>query len=129
MRGRWGWAGCIGVATLTLACGGGGSGRANPDDGGDCPPMLSYALTARPFLEKYCLTCHAPAARDRRGAPGDANFDVLAGIRAHGDVMHTFVQEGFMPPPEFPELPVPSAQERDDYVAWLECSGVAEGPR
>ena len=126
MKWSWCWAaGCIGLAMAALACGGDGDQPESPDAGDTCPPSLSYALTARPFVERYCLTCHSPGSPDRHGAPAAANFDSLAGIRARGEVMHTFVQEGRMPPPEFPELPQPSAQERDTYVAWLECSGSA----
>ncbi|MET0342968.1 MAG: hypothetical protein ABW252_18320 [Polyangiales bacterium] len=117
-------ASCGGLAIIAMGCGGSGS-QDSDDDHHECPPSLSYAQTAKPFVDKYCITCHGAASTDRRAAPRDANFDDLAGLRAHGTMVHTYVQEGRMPPPEQEGLPRPSAQERDTFVEWTVCSGIA----
>jgi uncharacterized membrane protein len=107
------------------ACGGGGGASSSGSD--DCPSEVTYATTAKPFVQKYCISCHSKSVSGtaRDGAPVGINFDDEKGLRAHGTHVHEYTDNGRMPPTDDLSLPQPSAFERDAFVEWTVCSGVA----
>jgi hypothetical protein len=100
--------------------------KENDDGGENCDPGVTYEAVGKPFVAKYCLDCHGENVDidDRIGAPEDANFDDLAGIRDHGSHVFENVQNETMPPKAHREQP--TTPERADFLDWLDCSGIAE---
>lgn len=90
--------------------------------GNTCPAELTYQTTAVPFLDKYCLTCHA---QKTAAALGEGHiFDTEALVREHGESMYEQVLSGAMPK----SGTKPGDDEKRDFLEWLECSGAtAEG--
>ena len=116
-----------GAALALIACG-------DDDDQGaeethdQCASGVTYALVARPFLEKYCLGCHSQSVvgNDARvGAPDDANFDTEAEVMEHGGHIYENLIDRMMPPADAP-AGQPTSAERDAMLTWLECSGASE---
>jgi cytochrome c5 len=109
----------LGLGAL-LAAGACGDDSADADS--DCPAELSYAKTAEPFLEAYCLACHSEKSA---AAVGDGHiFATEALVREHGESMYEQVLSGAMPKGGAK----PSDDEKRNFLEWLECSGAtAEG--
>jgi uncharacterized membrane protein len=116
MRGRSWLLLCVSVLSLA-ACG------SDKKEAGECPAELSYLTTAKPFVSKYCVSCHSVGSTDRGGAPADVNFGEEANLFTHGTHIHEYVNDKVMPPAGEPQ---PTAAERNAFIAWTECSGVSE---
>jgi uncharacterized membrane protein len=107
----------------------GACGDDDKDEGSDeapvntCEAAVSYESVGKPFVDKYCISCHSKSSSDRVGAPDDVNFDTLAGITEHGSHVAEEVAEEMMPPKTAKTQP--SAAERADFTDWLDCSGIA----
>ncbi len=100
--------------------------------GATCPPgsTLTHENFGRGFVGRYCTRCHdAHRSGDaRHGAPSDANFDTLRGIREHRAAIDALAAAGphafndAMPPSGAgPEGPVPLPEERRLLGEWLAC--------
>jgi uncharacterized membrane protein len=109
------------------ACGSDDSSGGDDDDdtANTCETGVSYAAVGKPFADQFCVSCHGKDVDvgDRVGAPEDVNFDTEAGLREHG--MHVFeeVMEEMMPPKDSKQ---PTADQRADFLDWLECSGASK---
>jgi uncharacterized membrane protein len=107
------------LALLALgACGGD-----EKDTAASCPDELTYLTTAKPFVEKYCISCHSEDSKNRVGAPPDVNFDEESGLFDHGTHVYEYVLDKTMPLSGFPQ---PTATERKAFTDWAKCSGVSE---
>jgi len=96
--------------------------------GTTCPSgsTLTYDTFGRQFMSNYCVRCHGSSITGtaRQGAPGDHDFDTLAGIHAT-ELEHIEEQAAAgpnqtntaMPPSE----PRPSQAEREKLGEWLAC--------
>ncbi|MEY4509838.1 MAG: hypothetical protein RLZZ450_1960 [Pseudomonadota bacterium] len=110
---------------LTLACSTLGACGSDPASSGpECPPAstLTYADFGKPFLTKYCSSCHAASVRGsaRQAAPTDDVFDTVAQVRAKSDeVVHEVSVEKSMP--FGPGSLKPSAAEREQFGEWVAC--------
>jgi cytochrome c5 len=102
------------------ACGDDDGDAAEEETPGECPDELSYAATAEPFLETYCLQCHSPTNAAKLG---DGNvIDSETRIREHGKGLYDLVLSG-----EMPKVGTVPAAEKQDFLDWMECSGAAAG--
>ena len=105
-----------------------------------CPQgsTLTYDNFGKPFMEKYCVWCHAEALprSKRNGAPLFHDFDSLQGVLQTPD--HIDQQTGigpeaenhFMPPDRCPSEPggslgvncaKPTDEERRQLAEWIAC--------
>lgn len=120
------WLAVTGVCALTAFGACGEDEKDGDDDTGEntCKPDQTYQAVGKPFIDKYCISCHSKDSDDRVGAPEDINFDDLAGIRDHG--MHIFdeVREEEMPPKAADEQP--DGDARAPFLEWLECEGISK---
>jgi len=107
------------AALLALPACGGDDKQASEQ----CPDDLTYLTTAKPFVEKYCSSCHSKDATDRSGAPPDVNFHDQSDLFDHGTHLYEYVLEKAMPPPNNPQ---PTATERTAFTNWVKCSGASE---
>lgn len=126
------------AAALALACGGdvdaghdhdseSEEGANYPPSGAECPSgsTLSYETFGKPFMDKYCVRCHASTlkAAARNGAPDGHDFDRLDGIRPVIEHIDQRAAAGpksvnsQMPPGD----PRPTEDERRQLGAWLAC--------
>jgi cytochrome c5 len=109
----------LGALLALGACGddSGDGDHAQEEAGEGCPPELTYASVAEPFLEAHCELCHSPKTA---ASLGDGNvIDSEARIREHGKGLYDLVLSGEMPKSGGP---VP-ADEKKDFLDWMECSG------
>lgn len=111
---------CWLVATLSLlasaACG-------DSSGGGACASGdLTYSSVGKPFVSKYCASCHAGSLTGaaRQGAPTGYVFDSLADIKRHSMDMHDDVVVTKVMPFGSSSLK-PSDAEREQFGAWLDC--------
>lgn len=118
-------AGCL-VALASSGCNGDDSEPTEPAS--DCPPggtTLTAQNFGQEFFQDYCTRCHSSTLMGpaRNGAPPEANFDTLAGIRAEleeidaragadGTEVHTSMPPG---------PPTPTDAERLQLSEWLAC--------
>lgn len=109
----------LSLAALT-ACG----DDPKPETVGDCATDQTFAKSAKPVLDKYCLTCHSTATAEKLGAGHD--FTTEDEVAEHGHAMVENLGGGDtpMPPDGFPQ---PTAAEKQKLLDWLDCSGAAEG--
>ena len=108
-------------AFLGLACAALLLGRAGSAD----KPEPGYAEAVRPFLAKYCLSCHSTKAR--KGSLDLERFSSLDLVRADLKpwlATVELVEAGEMPPKGKPQ---PSALEKKRLLAWLRGFLDAEG--
>ena len=108
-----------------VACGGGGSSPS----GAVCDTAgmaLTYANFGKSFMDTHCIRCHSSAktGAGRDGAPTDQNFDTLAGVQAHLDLIDTQAASG--PDGTNTSMPndtrtTPSDAERAMLGQWLAC--------
>ena len=97
------------------------SGATCPDDAGS----LTYDDFGKPFVESYCVRCHASELTGdaRRGAPLGHDFDSLEGILLVADHIDQLAAAGpdhvneTMPP----NGDKPSLHEREQLGQWLDC--------
>lgn len=88
----------------------------------DCPTggtTLSYANFGKPFLDRYCQSCHGSNASDRAGAPGEFIFDTQAQTQKHAArifARSADTNDSMPPGPEDPSL-----DERKKLAEWLAC--------
>jgi uncharacterized membrane protein len=104
--------------------------------GAVCDRRLSYRDQIQPFMQRYCVSCHAqdlPLTR-RHGAPGGQDFDTEQGLIAHADAIALRAAAGTeainrsMPPRSFGHSP--SDDERmmlGRFLACLEEDGASPG--
>jgi hypothetical protein len=77
-----------------------------------------FATQVRPFLERYCYSCHGPKKpKARLDLSGDATVAAVAGHLSRWERVWERLQAQEMPPEEAPRRP--SADERAAVVAWL----------
>ncbi len=93
-----------------------------------CPQAgttLTYTNFAKPFMEKYCTSCHDSdlMGAARQGAPTFHDFDTLSGIKSVSEHIDqttaagpASVNEG-MPQ----EGPIPTEAERFQLGEWIAC--------
>jgi hypothetical protein len=112
-----------------------------------CAPdsTLTYESFGKPFMEKYCTSCHAEDLRgvQRNGAPSFHDFDTLFGVRAVSDHIDETAGAGpaatntGMPPEECPstpggplnrDCPKPTLAERKQLAVWIACGMPSENP-
>lgn len=121
------WA--LGLLTLAaIGCGEDDKGGDDAAPGGDeCPSNLSYQKTAEPFIEQYCTSCHGEGVTGaaRVGAPEEHNYGTLALLQDSGHVTVERIDDADAPmPPK--NAPQPSAEELEDFLTWMDCSGTSE---
>lgn len=59
---------------------------------------LTWAAFGQGFVRTYCTSCHSASTANRRGAPGEVNFDGEAELAAWGArVRARVLEEGTMP--------------------------------
>lgn len=100
-----------------------------PPSGAVCPDgsTLTYENFAKPFMEKYCTSCHSSTlvGDARRGATDYHDFDTENGILAVADHVDWKAAAG---PDATNELmpvgsgPVPTTTEREQLGEWLACA-------
>ncbi|MFM8273845.1 MAG: DUF1587 domain-containing protein, partial [Gemmata sp.] len=76
-----------------------------------------YATTAKPLVQKYCLSCHS--AKDKKGSLDLERFATEADIRKAVKVWQGVIEQleaGEMPPKEHPQ---PTADEKKRLLAWV----------
>lgn len=130
MRRRdWTWA--LGMSVGLLACGDSKSGEEEEGkpSGATCPTdsKVTYNDDIKPFMAKYCTTCHdsSLSGSARHDAPGDHNFETMAGIvqgAHHIDVAAASGPDATnttMPPAGYP---APTTPERAKLGEWLACN-------
>lgn len=113
------------IAFATAACGEEGG----KPTGATCPQgsTLTYTNFGQQFMTDYCTRCHSSTATDRHGAPDDANFDTLNGVKAHS--AHVDEEAGSGPDatnegmPEDTDAtnPAPTTAERAMLSEWIAC--------
>lgn len=126
------------LTSVLVACGGSSptpTGTACPDPD---PNTLTYENFGKPFMERYCVMCHASMLTRsmRHGAPLYHDFDTLIGVLQTPD--HIDQQAGFgpdaentfMPPERCPstpggplaiDCPQPTDEERRNLAQWIAC--------
>ena len=88
----------------------------------DCPPegtTLTYENFGKTFVDGYCQSCHASAAKDRKGAPSNFIFDTYDQVveDKHRIFARAAADNDSMPPgPDDP-----SDAEREQLAEWLAC--------
>lgn len=88
----------------------------DPGPGTERPPD-EFAVSVRPFVEKYCLECHAGS-----GAEGGIDLDAFAGTADVRQDLETWeavidaLDSDYMPPDSMPQ---PTDQEVTALRAWL----------
>jgi hypothetical protein len=90
-----------------------------------CDPRLTWNNFGQGFTDRYCTKCHATSVHggERRGAPGDHNYDTVEGVRKDLDHLDQSAASGpaaendFMPP----YGPMPTQLEREQLGQWLAC--------
>ncbi len=122
-------AGLGGTVLLALCgCGGGDDDDNGEPTGNTCPPggtTLTAQNFAQPFFQSYCTRCHSStlSGPQRNGAPPDANFDTLEGIRAELEEINELAGADsagvntVMPPSD----PKPTDDERRQLNEWIIC--------
>lgn len=101
------------AAFSALACSKGTEGQAT---GATCPPAstLTYANFGQPFMDKYCLSCHA--GKDR------PSLSTQAQIKAEIDgIMKTTASGPTGTNDSMPEDQDVSVEERTQLGEWLAC--------
>ena len=105
---------------LAAGCGddGGGEGALVPKP--DCTE-LTYEADGKPFVDKYCITCHTSTMVYGQGEADDYDFDTVADIRLHGRHIIKHAIDGAAPamPPE--GLPQPDDTELAKMDEWFGC--------
>ena len=78
-----------------------------------------YSTQVRPFIEKYCITCHG-ASQPESGLDltRDSTVAAIAKNARQWDHVRERLQAEEMPPEDAPRLP--EAQERAAVIAWLQ---------
>jgi uncharacterized membrane protein len=112
------------ASIFTLACAALCACGSDPASGPECPPgsTLTYADFGKPFLTKYCSSCHAATVTGsaRQAAPTDDVFDTVAQVRAKSDeVVHEVSVEKSMP--FGPNSLKPTDTERQQLGEWVAC--------
>jgi hypothetical protein len=100
-----------------------------PPSGAVCPEgsTLTYESFAKPFMDKYCTSCHRSTlvGEARQGATDYHDFDTENGILAVADHVDWKAAAG---PDATNELmpvgngPVPTKAEREQLGEWLACA-------
>jgi uncharacterized membrane protein len=107
-----------GVALVLLASTGCG------DDGASAcaEPAATYGSVGKPFVDKYCASCHAGTLTGsaRQGAPAGYVFDTLAQVESHAKDIHQDVVVTMVMPFGSASLK-PTAAEREQFGKWLDC--------
>ena len=95
--------------------------------GAACPSdsALTYDGFGRPFLERYCVRCHAAdlAGAARAGAPEGSDLDTRDGVLGsladidEAAAFGPFAENLHMPP----DAPFPTEEERTRLGEWLAC--------
>ena len=91
----------------------------------ECDPRLGWDNFGEQFMTQYCTKCHSTEVHggDRRGAPGDHNYDTVEGVQKDLDHLDAAAASGpaanntYMPPYD----PSPSREERELFGKWLAC--------
>jgi len=115
----------IALLLLSLAaCMSTPSGSTCPPDTADRP---TYDNFGREFMETYCTGCHSITAINRRGAPGDQNYDTIDDVRAHANAIDAAAAAGpdatntFMPELGGTVHAAPTKAEREQLGRFLAC--------
>jgi uncharacterized membrane protein len=111
-------------AILILVCATLGACGSDPASGPECPTgsTLTYTEFGKPFLSKYCSSCHAATVKGaaRQAAPVDDVFDTVEQVRAKNDeVVHEVSVEKSMP--FGPSSVKPTDLEREQFGEWVAC--------
>jgi uncharacterized membrane protein len=105
--------------------------------GATCPAgsTLTYENFGKPFMEKYCTSCHSSTLRGeeaRQCAPEGHDFDTEMGILGVASHIDWLAASG--PTATNTEMPPsgakPTAEERTNLGIWLACvrsGGPADG--
>ena len=102
-------------------CGGGGGAPTEAT----CDPRLTWDNFGADFTRKYCTKCHATTVDggERRGAPGDHNYDTREGFAQ--DLDHVDAAAAFGPAAENDSMPPygpsPTQLEREQLGQWVAC--------
>ncbi len=112
----------LGLALITACSGGGATGATCPPT--DPPTFDSFGDT---FMGTYCRECHSTNSANRRGAPGNQNYDTEADLLKHAAAIEDVAAAG----PDatntsMPELGGavtmrPSQAEREQLGEYLAC--------
>lgn len=90
---------------------------------GDCSraPALSYENFGKPFVTRYCTSCHSGAlsGADRSDAPVDINLDTYDAVAAQAGRIQAAVLGD---QPTMPPGGGPTATEMALLGEWLTCS-------
>lgn len=116
---------CLGFVLLVFTMGHdhGCSSIDGQPSGAGCPPdsTLTYENFGQPFMESYCIHCHASwlqGGGQRRGAPVDHDFDTQLGVQVEIDHIDRAAAGSDAMPPYGPR---PTADERTELAEWLAC--------
>src|SRR4051812_36148977 len=103
-----GWTAAI--AVMLCGCGGASNGTASPQA---CPndSALDYRTFGAPFMRDWCTGCHSAdlTGDDRAGAPASVDFDTIAGVRSHLELIK---QRAGADVPTMPPKGPPGGDER-----------------
>lgn len=133
IRGGWTLRLILGAALLASQMGHGDGCCAGEDEifgpptQATCPQgsTLTYANFGKPFMEKYCTSCHDSdlTGEARQGAPSFHDFDTLFGIKAVSDHIDQTTAAGPAATNEGmpPDGPFPTPQERAQLGEWIAC--------
>ncbi len=112
----------LGLASIT-ACGGGSP------TGATCPPTdpPTFDSFGDTFMGTYCRECHSASSANRRGAPGNQNYDTEADILEHAAAIEDQAAAG--PDATNTSMPLiggavtmrPSQAERELLGEYLAC--------
>jgi hypothetical protein len=100
-----------GLGVMVWALGGFGTARKPPPD-----PAADYAATARPLVQKYCLSCHS--TKLKKGSLDLERFATADDVRKDLKVWQQVIEQleaGEMPPQGRPQ---PTATERKALIDW-----------
>jgi hypothetical protein len=112
----------LAALALFLLIGLGGCGPARTLESYPCPDggtSLTYSNFGKNFLDRYCQTCHASDAPDRKGAPSAYSFGDPESVQRHRVRIfeRSAAENDTMPPgPDDPPLAL-----RLELAEWLAC--------
>jgi hypothetical protein len=81
----------------------------------------TYDDFGREFIDAFCIRCHSEDVTDddRMGAPPNANYDTIEGVRERLSFMYSYAGDNNVFMPISP--PMPSRLDRMRFGAWLAC--------
>ncbi len=122
----------VAIVLLSAACGGGAPLYGPPTESVCATDStLTYESFGKPFMDEYCIRCHASTLHgaDRNGAPAFHDFDTLPGIKNVANHIDETTAAG--PASVNLGMPnsgkIPSEAERKLLGEWIACGTPAGG--